>query len=215
MTKRIKGIVFDMDNTLLGSKIDFAAMRDETFDYIISSGLAADRSELDGKTTAAVIERVAAEKKISNEMLMRIWDIPKKHEVLGTLNAPLEPGVMEILKELHGKYKLTVLTNNSIEACDKAFKSHDIFEFFDLIVAREMVGSLKPSPDGFRYILDYYGEIKVEEWISVGDSWLDGKASDAVGMKFIAYKPDMDRMKDMGVKPFDHINDIRDIKRFL
>lgn len=215
MANCIKGIVFDMDNTLLGSKIDFQAMRNETIDFMISLGLARDRSELDGKTTASVIERITREKDVGEEVIESIWAIPKKHEILGTINAPLEPGVMEILKELKGKYFLTVLTNNSIEAADKAFKLHNIYEFFDLIVAREMLNTLKPSTEGFEFILNRYGDTGVEQWISVGDSWLDGKASNDVGMKFIAYRPDMARMEAMGVVPHARIEDIREIRKYL
>lgn len=35
----IKGIIFDMDNTLLSSKINFAAMKRETYEFVVNNGI--------------------------------------------------------------------------------------------------------------------------------------------------------------------------------
>jgi len=39
MNKPIKGIIFDMDNTLLRSNIDFEAMKKETFAFLSTKGI--------------------------------------------------------------------------------------------------------------------------------------------------------------------------------
>jgi len=130
-------------------------------------------------------------------------------------NAPLEPGVEELIKELYGKYILVVVTNNSVEAAIRAFKDNNVYKYFDLIVGREMIKSLKPSPDGFIYVLEKYKTIPPEEWLSVGDAWLDGKASMDVGIKFISYKGDIQKMNIMGVYPYAEINNIKELLRFI
>ncbi|HHV95533.1 MAG TPA: HAD family hydrolase [Clostridiaceae bacterium] len=217
--KSIKGIIFDMDNTLLQSKINFAAMKKDTYDYIVKLGLLPENSELLNLTTAKIIERAlesATKKgKMTEELKKEIWSIPTKYEVLGMEKAPLEPGVEDLIKALYGKFLLVVVTNNSVEAAIRAFRDNNIYQYFDLIVGREMVKSLKPSPDGFIYVLERYKTISPDEWLSVGDAWLDGKASIDVGIKFISYKGDIQKMNTMGVYPYAEINDIREVLRFI
>lgn len=214
-SNNIKGIIFDMDNTLLHSKIDFAAMKQDTYDYIIKLGLLPEDPELLNMTTARIIEMAAENSKMTQDLLEEIWGIPTKYEVLGMENAPLEPGVEQLIKKLYGKYHLVVVTNNSVEAANRAFKDNNIYQYFDLIVGREMVKSLKPSPDGFIYVLNKYKTISPDEWISVGDAWLDGKASMEVGIKFIAYNADIKKMNSMGVYPYAEISDIRELLCFI
>lgn len=215
MGDKIKGIIFDMDNTLLSSKIDFAAMKMDTYNYIVKLGLLPEDPEILSMTTSKIIEKAAENKKMTKELKDKIWSIPTKYEILGMKDAPLEPGAEELIKELHGKYRLAVVTNNSVEAANRAFKHNNIYQYFDIIVGREMVDSLKPSPDGFLYVLNKYEDISPSEWLSVGDAWLDGKASMLVGIKFIAYNADIERMNSMGVYPYAEISDIRELKRFI
>jgi phosphoglycolate phosphatase len=51
---------------------------------------------------------------------------------------------------------LVVVTNNSIGAAEVALRANGIYEYFDLVVGREMMGSLKPSPDGFLVALNMF-----------------------------------------------------------
>ncbi|NLC69151.1 MAG: HAD-IA family hydrolase [Clostridiaceae bacterium] len=215
MGNKIKGIIFDMDNTLLSSRIDFAAMKSDTYNYIVKLGLLPGDPEFLGMTTAGIIEKAAESNKMTKALKDKIWSIPTKYEILGMKDAPLEPGAEELLEELHGKYRLAVVTNNSVKAAIRAFKRNNIYRYFDIIVGREMVDSLKPSADGFLYVLSRYKDIPPAEWLSVGDAWLDGKASMQAGIKFIAYNGDIEKMNSMGVYPYAEIGDIRELKRFI
>lgn len=152
----IKGIIFDMDNTLLSSKINFAAMKRETYEFVVNNGILPEDLNLLNKTTAIIIEKAVKTNKMSRELINEVWEIPKKYEVMGMENAPLEPGVTQLLEELYGKCYLVVVTNNSVEAANRAFRWNGIYDCFDIIVGREMLKSLKPSPDGFLYILNHF-----------------------------------------------------------
>jgi phosphoglycolate phosphatase len=142
---------------------------------------------------------------MTNELIEQMWLIPKKHEVSGMQDADLEPGVVGLLNSLYGKYCLVVVTNNSIGAAEVALRANGIYEYFDLVVGREMMGALKPSPDGFLVALSTFNQISSHEWISVGDAWVDGKASAEAGIPFISYRGDKEKMKDHGVFPFAEI----------
>ncbi|WP_236575625.1 HAD family hydrolase [Paenibacillus sp. USDA918EY] len=209
---KIKGIIFDMDNTLLKSRIDFKAMKNETFHFLVSRGILPQELDITNHTTSTIVEEAMKTHLMTEKLQSEMWEIPRRFEMDGMKDAELEAGVVEILEELKGGYQMAVVTNNSVLAAEIALKDHDILDFFDLVVGREQMKSLKPSPDGFQYILDRCSGISTEEWISVGDSWIDGKASSAAGIKFISYQGDFEKMNRMGVHPYASINDIRELK---
>ena len=212
---KIRGIIFDMDNTLLKSKIDFTAMKFETFRFLASRELLPQQLDISKHTASTLIEEALKTHLMTEALISEMWEIPTKFESKGMEGAELENGVVEILKELKGRTRMAVVTNNSNIAAEKALKGHDIFAFFDLVVGRENMTSLKPSPAGFQYILDRCSDISAEEWISVGDSWIDGKASSAAGIKFISYQGDIAKMSMMGVNPYASIEDIRELRDFV
>ncbi|KKO52721.1 HAD family hydrolase [Paenibacillus sp. DMB20] len=213
--KKIKGIIFDMDNTILRSSIDFHSMKNETFKYLVSHGILPAELDISNHTSSTIIAEAAITNRMTDALVKEMWEIPKRYEVRGMQDADLESGVIEILEELHDRYCMVVVTNNSIEAAEGALRKNGILEYFDCVVGRELMKSLKPSPDGFLYVLQRYENFTAEEWVSVGDSWIDGKASTEAGIRFISYQGDAETMKKMGVCPSAEITDIRELKRFI
>ncbi|MFU1796555.1 HAD family hydrolase [Paenibacillus azoreducens] len=213
--KKIKGIIFDMDNTILRSRIDFESMKKETFRYLASQGILPADLDITNHTSSTIIAEATKTGLMTDQLIKEMWEIPKRFEVIGMKDADLESGVTELLKELHDRFCMVVVTNNSIEAAEVALRDNGILEYFDCVVGREMMKLMKPSPDGFLYVLNRYENILVEEWISVGDSWIDGKASTEAGVRFIAYQGDVELMNKMGVYPSAEITDIGELKRFI
>ncbi|RJE90264.1 HAD family hydrolase [Paenibacillus sp. 1011MAR3C5] len=211
----IKGIIFDMDNTLLRSSIDFHSMKRDTYHYLVESQFLPPDWNLDQHTTSTIITEAISTNKMGPEHLRKMWDIAKKYEVDGMRGAKLEKGVVDFLNEIRGVYNLAVVTNNAVEAAETALRDNDILPYFDLVVGRERMNRVKPSPDGFLYVLQQFKKTTPQEWISVGDAWIDGKASIAAGIPFVAYNGDSDKMKQHGVVPCGEISDIRELKRFL
>jgi len=211
----MKGIVFDMDNTLLRSNIDFTAMKTEIFQYLSSQGILPGDIPLERHTTATIIEKALQTNRMTDRQTHVMWEICKRHEQAGMHNAGLEPGVRELLEQLYGKYILAIVTNNSIAAAEKALKENGIADFFDCVVGREQMKALKPSPDGYLYVLNRYEDTEAEEWISVGDSWIDGKASMDAGIPFISYQGDIEKMRNAGVHPLAEMKRILDLIPFL
>ncbi|MBW5448092.1 HAD-IA family hydrolase [Cohnella sp. CFH 77786] len=204
-----------MDNTLLRSRIDFESMKIETYQFLASRGILPKDFSLQDHTSSTIIDIASKNGMMTDELLREMWEIPKKFEMLGMQNVVLESGVVELLHDLKGKYRMVIVTNNSIAAAETALREHEILHFFDTVVGRELMRSLKPSPDGFLYILDRFRNISAEEWISVGDAWIDGKASASAGIKFISYRGDKLKMENMSVYPSAEIADIREIKNYL
>ncbi|MEC0373732.1 HAD family hydrolase [Paenibacillus chibensis] len=210
MKQKLKGIIFDMDNTLLSSRIDFSAMKEETYQFLVSRNVLPVGMPLQLYTTATVIEEAIRTNRMTGKLIQEVWEIPRKHEVLGMQQAGLEPGTRDILNELKGKYLITIVTNNSVRAAEVALRENHIMDYFDQMIGREMMNSLKPSPDGYLRILNEY-KYPADEWISVGDSWTDGKASLSAGLRFIAYRADQEKMKQMNVNPSAEIMNLMEL----
>jgi phosphoglycolate phosphatase len=122
---------------------------------------------------------------------------------------------VHLLEELYGNLHLAIVTNNSCSAAQKALKENNILHYFDFVVGREMMTYLKPSSDGFIYILNCYMNTTSKEWISVGDVWIDGKASQNAGIKFIAYQGNLEKMNKAGVYPEGTIEHISEILNYI
>ncbi|MCY7486911.1 HAD family hydrolase [Paenibacillus alvei] len=210
MKHQLKGIVFDMDNTILRSRIDFQAMKNETYQFLVSKEILPDGYSLDYHTTSTIIEKAIQTNRMTEELLNEMWDIAKKHEVYGMQGADLEPGAVEVLSELKGRYHIAIVTNNSVEAAEIALRDNDIMEYFDFIIGREVMKALKPSPDGYLRVLDEFKH-SANEWLSVGDSWIDGKASISAGIRFIAYRSDKEKLKQMNVYPTAELSNLLEL----
>jgi putative hydrolase of the HAD superfamily len=91
-----------------------------------------------------------------------------------------------ILKSLHGKYKLGLVSNFAIPECVlKLLKNSNIDHFFDAIVISGAINKRKPSPEIFRTALKILG-VSADETVFVGDTIdADIEGPKAVGMKAI------------------------------
>ena len=211
---KIKAIIFDMDNTLLQSNIDFYALKHDIFDYLISNHILTQEFPILEHTSSTMIE-YAKQIGITDELYQDMMNIAANHEIVGMKGAGLEPGVSELLESLYTKFILVVITNNSLIAARQALETTKIIDYIDLIIGREQMSSLKPSPSGFLFALEQFKHIPLNEWISIGDSWIDGKASMDAGIPFISYRTSTEKMINRGVRPVGQINNIIEILDFI
>ena len=98
----------------------------------------------------------------------------------------LDENTETILKTLHGKYKLGIISNFAIPECiDELLKFHGLTELLDIIVVSAAVNKRKPSPEIFKNALKTLG-VSATETVFVGDT-LDADIDGAkgVGMKAV------------------------------
>ncbi|WP_347708131.1 HAD family hydrolase [Paenibacillus sp. GM2FR] len=215
MAFTIKGIVFDMDNTLLHSSIDFGAMKRDIYAFLCLHRILPQGLAMDTHTTSTIIAEALNTGLLSEDLRHAMWDIAKEHEMRGMMGAVLEAGASELVQQLHGQLHLAIVTNNAVEAAMAALEENKIAHYFDLIIGREAMGLLKPAPDGYMEVLKHFPHTSPEEWLSVGDAWVDGKGSESAGISFIAYRGDIARMNSMGVFPFAEIQHIQEVIGYL
>ena len=98
----------------------------------------------------------------------------------------LDENTENLLRILHGKYKLGIISNFAIPECvDKLLKTHGLDKLFDAIVVSGAVNKRKPSPEVFERTLKALG-VSASETVFVGDTLdADIEGAKAVGMKAV------------------------------
>lgn len=82
----------------------------------------------------------------------------------------IESYLLSLLKKLHKKYKLAVVSNMSFaEAGPVSLKKFGIAKYFDVVIISGTLGWRKPSPRVFQLALEAL-DVKAEDAVFVGDS---------------------------------------------
>jgi HAD superfamily hydrolase (TIGR01549 family) len=98
----------------------------------------------------------------------------------------IDENARAILKRLHEKYKLAIVSNFAIPECvHKLLKADDLDRLFEVVVVSAAVNKRKPCPEIFQAALNALG-ISVSEAVFVGDTIdADVEGPKGLGMKTI------------------------------
>ena len=165
----VHGIIFDMDGTLVDSRLDFDAMRHEM-------GL---------PVGTPILEALAvAPEGAAREQMLRTMQI---HELRGADEAVLFEGVIEFLHHIDRRgIPAAVLTRNSRESTDRTLNRLNLS--FSQVVTREDAPP-KPDPAGVQLIAERWG-LPTCEVIVIGDYLFDLQAGRRAGMRSVLYAPE-------------------------
>lgn len=213
----MKGIIFDMDNTLLSSKINFKFMRRDLIEHLVKHKVGSYEMYEGAQTAAEVLEKgrkLLQEEGHDPRLEGELFQIVLAYEREGMKGALLEEGAENLITRLQERGAvLAVVTNNSYEPACFALKERGIFQFFHMVVGREQMEALKPSPSGLLYVMSRYPKIK--EWVMVGDSWIDGEAARRAGIGFVAYQGSARELQEKGLRPLAQVRDHFQLGRWL
>jgi phosphoglycolate phosphatase len=208
-------LVFDMDNTLIGSHIDFPAIRRSLIALLRAAGATHEADAVLMRHAIAHLVAVAtAHDRIRGTVLAPcMWEIIEAHEAEGLRDAVSLDDAGEVLGVLRARgYRIAILTNNGRAGALDALRAADLLDRAEIIVARDDVRALKPAGDGVTEAARRLGG--VERLYVVGDSWIDGAAAAAAGARFIAYRRPAEELRDRGVHPWrtiTHLAELLDI----
>lgn len=212
---RYKAILFDMDNTLLKSNINFPRIKQDVFLLLTEAGIVPAHFPLHEHTIATFIEAAKLMSGYTPAIDAAVWETVVQGEREGMAGAELELYVPELLKRLQGQMHLTVLTNNAYGAAIDVLERTGIASFFEHVAGREQMAALKPSPSGVAHILSQYPHIQPEQWLSVGDSWIDAKAAHDGGIAFLAYNARIEELQCRQIPMIGHIRSMYELVDYL
>lgn len=98
----------------------------------------------------------------------------------------VNPEVLAVVKELHGRYKTGLLTNANAEYLNPLLDKTHMRELFDAVVTSSEVKLIKPDPKIYELILGHLG-VRAEEAVMVDDVARNVGAAQELGMKGILY----------------------------
>ncbi len=215
---RIKGVVFDLDGTLIHSIIDFPKMKRHMIGILEANGVPegllttkdlnveifekAERAwDEEGKPES---ERVGVRARL--EEAMNQGEI----EAIATVE-PVE-GATETARTLKERgYKLAILTRSHHAYAVESLKKIGAYEYFDLIIGRNETPKPKPYAEAMEHTAELMG-MRLNEVVLVGDHHLDMMSAANAGCLFIGVRTG--RRGDeswRGQKPealFDSISDV-------
>jgi HAD superfamily hydrolase (TIGR01549 family) len=176
----IRGVIFDLDGTLVDSRLDFAAMREQT-GCPEGTGLLEYQAGLEDHADRQAVAEVIH------------W-----HEMSGAKSAMWMPGANELLRELEQRdIPIGIFTRNSRESA-----SHTLIRLnipcTDLI-AREDAAA-KPDPAGLLLMAEGW-QLGVDSLLMVGDFRYDLEAARNAGVNSCLYDPG-------GDSPFTELADV-------
>lgn len=180
LNEAVRLIVFDLDGTLVDSKVDLANSVNHA---LLAYGLPAlpfpRIFSYIGDGATMLIRRAAGED--GNGMVPGILDRFLSHYGRHLLDTTLPyPGVSESLAEWKNAYGMAVLTNKPLEMTRTILSGLALDRFFRDVVGGDSFGSKKPDPEGLLHLMRSRG-VSPAETLMVGDSRNDVLAGKRAG----------------------------------
>lgn len=192
--KKLKGIIFDLDGTLIHSTIDFSKMKRRMIKVLeandIPPGILSPNETTvvtlakteriwtdQGKPEAKKEEIRATLEEIMNQVELEA--IPIVEEVAGTTEA------LRRLKE--EDYKLAILTRSHHDYAVKTLRKIGALKYFDLILGRKETRKPKPHAEALQHTSELMG-LTLDEVLFVGDHHIDSTCAENANCQFIGVR---------------------------
>ena len=230
----IRGIIFDLDNTLCNYNESAINGRVAVFEYLktkyphLTDELL--KKAFHDSSVAALKEYMTGELNERKRQVRRFYlflkylNLDKKEDPVflrslyyekGIEHLKLYDGVRETLATLKSRFKLALLTNGLVDLQNQKLDKIGIRNFFDCIIISEEVGIDKPNPKIFEVVLDCLG-LKREEVIYVGDDPpFDIVGAKNAGIKVVWFNPKNKALPPQYPKPDFEIQKIKDLLKIV
>lgn len=169
MGKKIRLVVFDLDGTLVDSKVDLANSVNHALGVFGFPSLPNETiySYVGNGASMLIRRSLGADGK---EILPRVLETFLDHYRGHLLDTTVPyPGVRECLSEHSGAFEMAVLTNKPIDMARTILSGLSLSRHFVDVRGGDSFGSKKPDPEGLLRIMGQRGTTPAET-LMVGDS---------------------------------------------
>jgi phosphoglycolate phosphatase len=176
----VRALVFDLDGTLIDSKLDLALSIDATMKHMGRASLAHELIYSFVGNGAAVLVRRALGDSVTDveaEEGHRFFLAYYRDHMLD--NTVTYPGVREALEAL-GHHPMAVLTNKPVRFSEKILEGLGIASYFRYVYGGNSFETKKPDPEGMNAILRAF-ELEPRQAMLVGDSDVDVRTARNAG----------------------------------
>jgi phosphoglycolate phosphatase len=206
-------VVFDLDNTLVHSRINFLGIRRALIERLCLAGALAEPPA--DPRVRAIPEWLDLAEAHDPGLARELWGLVDRFEREGMLHGTVESDARQTLDRLRGRgFRLAVLTNNSLASSEAALRRFELRAPLDCVLARGLVPELKPSGAG---VAQAHRALGGGPTFVVGDSYIDGLAAQRarVGARFVSFRADLPDLASRGVQPWATITDLAELPALL
>lgn len=210
-------VVFDLDGTLVDSKINYEKMGEQIKQLLHNKGMT---THIEDRRKAYMIIRGGAETLLEyglpheklSETLVELDQVMNKIELEALPTMQLKPYAVETVETLKTKgFKLAIATRSHREYADRTLEKYQMTHLFQAVRGRDDSKHPKPDP---RHLLETIQLINAtpEETLYIGDTTTDLTTAQAANVPFIGYWRDdawAKRLMDGGCDRI--IKDLREI----
>lgn len=208
-------IVFDLDGTLVDSRLDLAGSANRLLEEFGAEPLSVDRVVgMVGEGARMLVGRVLAAAAVRTDLdvaLARFLTIYDDHLVDHT---QLYPGISELLPALEGRAPLAVLTNKPGHHSRRLLDALDIHRYFFEVVGGDDRWPRKPDPAGLQHLIAVAG-VPPAKAVMVGDSMVDVETARAAGARVCIARYGFGQIPDSATAGALVADDPRDVAELL
>ena len=176
-------VVFDLDGTLIDSRLDLAESTNEMLGTYGAAALPVDRvAMMVGEGARVLVERALAAAGLNPsepEALRRFLEIYGRRLLNHT--RPYD-GIPDAVAMLGRTHRLAVLTNKPAAPTQRLLEAFNLAPFFGRVIGGDSVYPRKPDPASLRAMMKEEGTSAEDTWL-VGDSMIDVRTARNAGVR--------------------------------
>jgi len=176
-------VVFDLDGTLIDSRIDLAESANALIAERGGAPLPVERiTAMVGEGAKLLVQRALTAAGLEPDVetgLPRFLDLYDRRLLVHTF---LYPGTREMLDEVHAHATLAILTNKPRHHTERILEGLSIAPLFDHVIGGDSPFGRKPDSGGLRHLMAATASAPADT-ILVGDSFVDLRTARAAGVR--------------------------------
>ena len=186
MKKPVKGVLFDLDGTLINFVIDYSTAKKKVQRLVSASGIGLELSDKLTLYSLLRASKTRLEPPAYAALRREIFAVMTTYEVDAARKTRLLPSVLETLQQLKERgIKIGIVTNNGHTATNVVLNRFGLHALVDLVLTRDDIEEMKPHPGIMIAALKKLA-LKPEEVVLVGDSVADVIAARGASIQSVA-----------------------------